>query len=144
MIAQTGIRVPSTQPDQGGRNSEITVQSVLEIKSLTSRSSPRLQANDFGTVEIETTRPIFFDPYRHNRQTGSFILIDPAANNTVAAGMIVGAAEGLAKSREQHRRMLVGVERDHSVLTLLKQLTPREDLALLSTWNAKAVDLLSD
>jgi hypothetical protein len=58
--------------------------------------------------------------------------------------MIVGAAEGLAKSREQHRRMLVGVERDHSVLTLLKQLTPREDLALLSTWNAKAVDLLSD
>ena len=40
--------------------------------------------------------------------------------------------------------MLVGVERDHSVLTLLKQLTPREDLALLSTWNAKAVDLLSD
>ena len=53
-------------------------------------------------------------------------------------------AEGLAKPREQHGGMIVSVERNHSVLTLLKQLTPREDLALLSTWNAKAVDLLSD
>jgi sulfate adenylyltransferase subunit 1 (EFTu-like GTPase family) len=30
-----------------------------------------------------------FDSYRRNRQTGSFILIDPGTNETVAAGMIV-------------------------------------------------------
>ena len=34
-----------------------------------------------------------FDPYRRNRATGGFILVDPATNNTVAAGMIVGAEQ---------------------------------------------------
>ena len=37
---------------------------------------------------IETHRPLFFDPYRRNRATGAFILIDPVSNLTVAAGMI--------------------------------------------------------
>ncbi|MDO8927971.1 MAG: adenylyl-sulfate kinase, partial [Bacteroidota bacterium] len=32
---------------------------------------------------------IFFDPYKKNRSTGSFILIDPMTNNTVAVGMII-------------------------------------------------------
>ena len=35
--------------------------------------------------------PLFFDEYRRNRATGSFILIDEATNNTVGAGMILGA-----------------------------------------------------
>jgi bifunctional enzyme CysN/CysC len=42
-------------------------------------------------VEISTAAPIFFDPYRINHATGSFILIDPLTNNTVAAGMIRNA-----------------------------------------------------
>jgi sulfate adenylyltransferase subunit 1 len=32
---------------------------------------------------------LFYDSYNNNRQTGSFILIDPGTNETVAAGMIV-------------------------------------------------------
>ena len=36
--------------------------------------------------------PLFFDEYRRNRSTGSFILIDESTNNTVAAGMILGPA----------------------------------------------------
>ena len=35
--------------------------------------------------------PLFFDEYRRNRDTGSFILIDEATNATVGAGMILGA-----------------------------------------------------
>jgi sulfate adenylyltransferase large subunit len=46
--------------------------------------------NDIGAVVIETHRPVFVDPYRRNRITGSFILIDPISNETVAAGMITG------------------------------------------------------
>jgi bifunctional enzyme CysN/CysC len=46
--------------------------------------------NDIGRVEVRTASPIFFDPYRINRGTGSFILIDPLTNKTVAAGMIRG------------------------------------------------------
>ena len=37
---------------------------------------------------IAAAKPLVFDPYRENRATGSFILIDPATNATVAAGMI--------------------------------------------------------
>ncbi|HEX9997719.1 MAG TPA: sulfate adenylyltransferase subunit CysN [Abditibacterium sp.] len=46
--------------------------------------------NDIGHIKIRTASPLFFDPYTRNRQTGSFILIDPGTNETVAAGMIEG------------------------------------------------------
>jgi bifunctional enzyme CysN/CysC len=50
-----------------------------------------LEVNDIGRVSIHTTAPLFFDEYRLNRATGSFILADPATNLTVAAGMIIGS-----------------------------------------------------
>ena len=37
--------------------------------------------------------PLFFDEYRRNRQTGSFILIDEATHETVGAGMILGESQ---------------------------------------------------
>lgn len=46
-------------------------------------------ARDIGRIRLRTTAPIFTDPYRVNRQTGSLILIDETTNETVAAGMIV-------------------------------------------------------
>ena len=51
-----------------------------------------LALNEIGRVTLRTTEPLFFDPYRVNRHTGSFILIDEATNATVGAGMILGAA----------------------------------------------------
>ena len=51
-----------------------------------------LGLNEIGRVTLRTTAPLFFDEYRKNRQTGSFILIDEATNNTVGAGIIGGAA----------------------------------------------------
>ena len=47
-----------------------------------------LQMNDICKVKIRTTQPIMVDPYRDNRSTGSFVLIDDATNETVAAGMV--------------------------------------------------------
>jgi sulfate adenylyltransferase subunit 1 (EFTu-like GTPase family) len=41
-------------------------------------------------VKLRTQAPLFFDEYRRNRSTGSFILIDDATRATVAAGMILG------------------------------------------------------
>jgi sulfate adenylyltransferase large subunit len=58
------------------------------IHSLEQEAVHTLAMNDIGTVELATTRPLFFDRYTDNRATGSFILIDPATNATVAAGMI--------------------------------------------------------
>lgn len=45
--------------------------------------------NDIGRITLRTTKPLFFDSYRRNRNTGSIILIDEATNETVGAGMII-------------------------------------------------------
>ncbi|MBF6302517.1 adenylyl-sulfate kinase [Nocardia amamiensis] len=49
-----------------------------------------LSLNEIGRVQLRTRHPLLFDPYRRNRATGSFILVDETTNNTVAAGMITG------------------------------------------------------
>ncbi|MGI8602183.1 MAG: sulfate adenylyltransferase subunit CysN [Verrucomicrobiales bacterium] len=45
--------------------------------------------NDIGRISVRTSAPLFFDQYHRNRTTGSFVLIDPGTNETVAAGMII-------------------------------------------------------
>ena len=48
-----------------------------------------LRLNEMGRVLLRTTAPLLSDPYRRNRTTGSFILVDESTNSTVAAGMIL-------------------------------------------------------
>ncbi len=45
--------------------------------------------NDIARVVLRTTKPLFADPYRQNRITGSIILVDEGTNRTVAAGMVI-------------------------------------------------------
>ena len=45
--------------------------------------------NDIGRITLRTTKPLFFDSYIRNRNTGSIILIDESSNETVAAAMII-------------------------------------------------------
>ena len=49
----------------------------------------QIEMNDIGRVSIRTTKPLFFDSYKRNRNTGSLILIDETTNETVGAGMIL-------------------------------------------------------
>jgi bifunctional enzyme CysN/CysC/sulfate adenylyltransferase subunit 1 len=51
-----------------------------------------LPLNGLGRIKLRTTTPLIFDPYRQNRTTGSFILVDETTNATVAAGMLLGTA----------------------------------------------------
>lgn len=48
-----------------------------------------LTLNEIGRISLRTAAPLFYDSYSKNRHTGSFILIDPGTNETVAAGMII-------------------------------------------------------
>jgi bifunctional enzyme CysN/CysC len=48
-----------------------------------------LGLNDIGRVQMRTTAPLFYDEYRRNRVTGSFILIDEVTGSTVGAGMTI-------------------------------------------------------
>jgi bifunctional enzyme CysN/CysC len=61
----------------------------FDVNTLHRMPADSLALNEIGRVRIQTSRPLAFDPYRRNRATGSFILIDPVTNGTVAAGMIL-------------------------------------------------------
>jgi sulfate adenylyltransferase large subunit len=62
----------------------------LNVNSLhPERDIEALTLNDIGRVDLRTTFPLFYDEYRHNRTTGSFILVDEATNATIAAGMLL-------------------------------------------------------
>ena len=54
-----------------------------------------LQLNEIGRIQLTTTEPLYYDRYELNRATGSFILIDPVSNTTVAAGMIRGKSRNV-------------------------------------------------
>jgi sulfate adenylyltransferase large subunit len=60
----------------------------IDINTLVQEPASDLSMNGIALVHIETTTPLFFDPYSLNRSTGSFILLDPLSNATVGAGMI--------------------------------------------------------
>ena len=64
----------------------------IDVNTLHREENPSsLQLNEIGRISLRSTQPLFFDEYRRNRNTGSFILIDEATNATVAAGIIVGS-----------------------------------------------------
>lgn len=60
----------------------------INVNQLHREKTTTLSLNEIGRIHIETAEKIFCDPYDVNRETGSFILIDPVTNNTVAAGML--------------------------------------------------------
>ncbi len=68
----------------------------IDVNTLHREAVETLRLNDIARVEIHTASPLFFDSYRNNHSTGSFILIDPHTSNTVAGGMIRGAVRTVA------------------------------------------------
>ncbi len=71
-------------------NASITqIRYQIDVNSLRKKPAAALTLNEIGRVTINTSQPLFFDPYLKNRTTGSFILIDSISNFTVAVGMII-------------------------------------------------------
>ena len=77
------------------RNVKAVITSLsfrLDIDTLQhDRSATELHKNDIGEILLTTLEPIVCDPYRINRETGGFILVDEC-NDTIAAGMIQEAS----------------------------------------------------
>ncbi len=65
-----------------------SIRHKINIETLNPQAAATLDLNAVGVIEVETDRPIFADTYNQSRATGSFVLIDPASNATVGAGMI--------------------------------------------------------
>ncbi|NNM70627.1 MAG: sulfate adenylyltransferase subunit CysN [Gallionella sp.] len=61
----------------------------VDVNTLEQHTNPSVNMNDIVRVAMKVQQPLAFDHYKRNRASGSFIVIDEASNNTVAAGMIV-------------------------------------------------------
>jgi sulfate adenylyltransferase subunit 1 len=76
------------------------VEHKVDIHTLATEAGTTLEMNEIGLIEVETSRPLFLDAYPQNRTTGSFILIDPASNATVGAGMVRRARSNSSRQDE--------------------------------------------
>ena len=74
----------------------------LDVNTLhRDKSATALKLNELGRISLRTQVPLLLDEYTRNASTGSFILIDPDTNGTVAAGMVL--RDVAAQGKSQHR-----------------------------------------
>ncbi len=69
----------------------------IDVDTMHREAAETLRLNEIGRIQLTTTQPLYYDRYQLNRATGSFILIDPVTNNTVAAGMIRGGSQNVGR-----------------------------------------------
>ncbi|HEU4981164.1 MAG TPA: hypothetical protein VFT88_00665, partial [Acidobacteriaceae bacterium] len=87
-----------------------SVRHRIDMETLDPLSATSLDLNGIGIIEVETDRPVLADLYEQSRATGSFILIDPASNATVGAGMIRQILAKAAAHDQTPRIVLAGRE----------------------------------
>ncbi|MDD5320246.1 MAG: sulfate adenylyltransferase subunit CysN [Methylococcales bacterium] len=63
----------------------------IDVNTLEHHDAIDLKLNEIGSCTVTVNAPVVFDPYKINRGTGAFIIIDRLTNGTVGAGMITGA-----------------------------------------------------
>jgi sulfate adenylyltransferase subunit 1 (EFTu-like GTPase family) len=64
----------------------------IDVNTLEHHDASELKLNEIGCCTVAVNAPVVFDPYKLNKSTGSFIIIDRLSNVTVGAGMISGEA----------------------------------------------------
>ncbi|MFD4179822.1 sulfate adenylyltransferase subunit 1 [Rhodococcus sp. NPDC058514] len=87
----------------GTRTTQAIVGGIVERfdeQDLTTEQSPdTLELNEIGKISVRVAEPIVADDYTVNRHTGSFLLIDPAGGNTLAAGLVGDAIAAVELER---------------------------------------------
>ncbi len=74
----------------------VALRARIDPNTIADEPATGLGLNEIGRVRLRCSRPLLCDAYAQVRATGSFILIDPQTNATVAAGMIVAPSGGPA------------------------------------------------
>jgi sulfate adenylyltransferase large subunit len=100
----------------------LSVTHRLDIETLDQQSAQSLALNEIGEARVKTSRPIIVDAYRDNRITGSFILIDPANNATVGAGMVRRVSKSFEGQNTQKSGAVLLVPQPGLVVALEKAL----------------------
>lgn len=79
------------------------IKSKLDINTQSRLASSTLQLNDIARVTLNTSRPITFEKHNLTAELGSFVLINPKTNRTIAAGIIRFA---LRRANNVHRQYI--------------------------------------
>jgi bifunctional enzyme CysN/CysC len=74
----------------------------VNVNTMEHLAAKKLDLNEIGVCNIALDRPIAFDPYTVNRDTGGFILIDRLSNGTIGAGMLHFALRRAHNIHVQH------------------------------------------
>ena len=91
----------------------------LDVNTLhRDKSATALKLNELGRITLRTQVPLMLDEYTRNASTGSFILIDPTTNGTVAAGMVLrdvsardAAVRASSPNSVQHQSLVTAADR---------------------------------
>ena len=78
----------------GTKTVTVTVPAIkykVNVNTLEHMAVTKLELNEIGVCHLSSDQLIAFDPYKEDRDTGGFILIDRLSNNTVGAGMLHSA-----------------------------------------------------
>jgi sulfate adenylyltransferase large subunit len=95
------------------------VKHRVNVATLAHEPASDLSMNEIGVVRVATAKPLFVDPYKINRGTGSFILIDRQTNATAGAGMILSGAGELGEdAADRLARLIRAALPEHAQLRL--------------------------
>ncbi len=134
-----GDRLETHKPyllKHGAQTVSARVSRVLHrtnIQTVTAEAVSSLAMNDIGVVQVELIRPIFFDAYEENRASGSFILIDPVTNATVAAGMIRGGLQAAGSGDVARQKAGVIFAEDDSMAAAVESILLAEGWPVVTT-----------
>ncbi|MCI5047480.1 MAG: sulfate adenylyltransferase subunit CysN [Aquisalinus sp.] len=60
----------------------------INVNNFAQEPGKTMELNEVGVCNLSLSKPVAFDPYKNNRHTGSFILIDKQTNGTIGVGML--------------------------------------------------------
>ncbi|NSY47561.1 sulfate adenylyltransferase subunit CysN [Rhizobium sp. NIBRBAC000502774] len=131
----------------GSRRQRVSVQPVSQLNLKEGEwqaHETSLPMNAIGKVRLSFDETAIFDAYEQNRATGSFILIDPDTNNTVAGGMIAGK-RSVGATEEQGDRVILSLPAHLAEKLLASELLAkhRDEIDIRRTDGATASRLIS-
>jgi len=94
----------------------VDVNTMRRMPAAAAGQAAMLRLNEIARVHLTLHRPLAFDPYNRNRQTGAFIVIDRLTNVTVAAGMILDRAVERARRAESEKPVSQNITREASLV----------------------------
>ncbi|KLO30644.1 adenylyl-sulfate kinase [Mycobacterium haemophilum] len=98
----------------------------LDVNTLhRDKTATALKLNELGRISLRTQVPLLLDEYTRNASTGSFILIDPDTNGTVAAGMVLRdvAAHTASPNTVRHQSLVAAKDRPRGATVWLTGLS---------------------